>query len=550
MPGLELESLTAKLRQKGWLGRILAELISLWMRSTNRLFGVLGPGYTQDGKTRVGYRTALVILIYSLGVFYATGATFGFTGWKALGFSVLDPWTATGSTLMLALFGVQLLISVLTALTFYFDRFRVPVVLIVALAIIAISKVSESDTTFAAVPAEESQVARLETPAQLLAKSKDKLIVIAAAGGGIQSSGWVANVLARLTTENSAFRDHLRVISGVSGGSVGTMFYLASYPGVFNQQAWNMQQVVEAATSSFLEDVAWGLVYPDLHRMILPLPLWGDMDRGRALEIAFGRKAGQNSTDPKPTMLGLAPHIANGLPVVILNSTLTSTALPAVFTNSRFPDPSATEAHKRGIRSFWRDYRLDARLETATRVSATFPYVSPAARPELVPGVDAFVDGGFFDNSGLYSLMAWLEQAAEQPQAAAHEVLLILIDAFPEPNTVVDKRVRLQWYDQVLTPMRTVLRIRETGQAARIKYEFPLFTKSLADRLKVTTVNFRYTPSPRCRMDEPPLSWHLTRMEKDCLAEGWTEEGVHKSRDVVREWLAKPLETAVGGREK
>src|SRR5204863_5554302 len=122
-------------------------------------------------------------------------------------------------------------------------------------------------------------------------------------------------------------------------------------------------------------------------------------------------------------------------------------------------------------------------------------------------------------------------------EPGAHEVMLILIDAFPEPGQTADRRVTRQWYDQLLLPLETVLRIRETGQGARTQYEFPLFTHSLEDTIKITPVRFRYTPSPQCALDEPPLSWHLTTQEKNCLTEGWIEEGVRRSRDAVKNWL-------------
>jgi hypothetical protein len=259
------------------------------------------------------------------------------------------------------------------------------------------------------------------------------------------------------------------------------------------------------------------------------------MDRGKALEEAFARTA-KKTLDQ--TVLGMAAKVADGLPVIILNATLTDKALPVVFSNSRFPDPAARREYQRSIRSFWHDYRLDTRLETAARVSATFPYISPASRPDLLPGVDAFVDGGFFDNSGLYSLMAWLEQASEGlDPSEQREVLIIMIDAFPEPDKQADKRVNLQWYDQLLLPMTTVVGVRQTGQAARTKYEFPLLTRSLEPAMKVTPIQFRYTPSPRCALDPPPLSWRLTEFEKSCLAEGWSENGVRESRSRVKKWL-------------
>jgi predicted acylesterase/phospholipase RssA len=506
------------------------------------------PGYFNGERLHFGHSVAFLLLVYFFLIFYGNNLIFGVTEKKVFGYTYIESWETSGSTLLLALYGMQFAIGLLAMATFYFDRFRVPVILVLVVLVTVTSLVSNSESTFFAKPADPKKVEKLVTPRDVLASAPSRLIVVAAAGGGIQASGWTAHVLAGLTEDNEEFRSRLKVISGVSGGSVGTMFYLASYPGVWSAQPLSMQQVVDGATSSFLEDVAWGLVYPDMHRLVLPVPFWHDMDRGRALEAAFARVAGKPEKS-RQTLLDLAEGVKNGLPVFILNATLTDKALPVVFTNSRFPDPRADLLHRRSIRSFWYDYDFDTRIETAVRVSASFPYISPAARPENLPGVDAFVDGGFFDNSGLYSLMAWLQQASAgwTPGNPTHEVLIIMIDAFPEPDSRRDRRVDLQWYDQLMLPMKTVVGVRETGQAARSLYEFPLLAKSLEPALKIEPITFRYSPSKRCSLDPPPLSWRLTEREKECLAESWSRDSVLQTRQFVKQWLGT---TAASGDPK
>jgi hypothetical protein len=224
---------------------------------------------------------------------------------------------------------------------------------------------------------------------------------------------------------------------------------------------------------------------------------------------------------------------------VLLNSTLTSQALPVVFSNGRFPGPEDGGVGRRGIRSFHDDFRLETRLETATRLSASFPLISPASRPSELKGRDAFVDGGYFDNSGLYSLMGWLEQAADglQPSTQPREVLLLQIDAFPETENVSAQRAGFAWYRQFTIPFETVVGVRETGQAARNRYDFPLLAKSLEGRLNVKVLEFRFRPSPRCALEPPPLSWHLSEFEKACIVEGWTNPQTIEARRAVAEWL-------------
>ena len=159
-----------------------------------------------------------------------------------------------------------------------------------------------------------------------------------------------------------------------------------------------------------------------------------------AIQTAAGRwnvpSRPNAGTDTGPTLLTIAPLVRTGLPVVLLNSTLTADALPVVFTNSRYPGPNREGIGSRSIRSFHEDFRLETHLETAARLSASFPIVSPAARPSELKGRNAFVDGGYFDNSGLYTLMGWLEQAATSIKPDdQREVLLLQVDAFPEPGS-------------------------------------------------------------------------------------------------------------------
>jgi hypothetical protein len=116
--------------------------------------------------------------------------------------------------------------------------------------------------------------------------------VVTAAGGGIQASAWTCQVLTGLDeVYGMNFTNSVGLISGVSGGSVGTMFYLANgdwgnVNGPFNQTT--RDQAKQASRASSLEATGWGIAFPDLIRPIFPV-FDPRIDRGWAIEQAWGK---------------------------------------------------------------------------------------------------------------------------------------------------------------------------------------------------------------------------------------------------------------------
>jgi hypothetical protein len=69
-------------------------------------------------------------------------------------------------------------------------------------------------------------------PEKAFDRIHDEVIVVAAAaGGGIQSAAWTSRVLCSLRQQVPESSEHVAAISGVSGGSVGAMFYLKCLEG-------------------------------------------------------------------------------------------------------------------------------------------------------------------------------------------------------------------------------------------------------------------------------------------------------------------------------
>jgi hypothetical protein len=259
-------------------------------------------------------------------------------------------------------------------------------------------------------------------------------------------------------------------------------------------------------------------------------------DRGWALERAL-RKNAQFSPMDRPLA---KTQLQKKWPVILLNSTEVRTGDPIVFTNSDFPVLTPADDPNHSLHGFHKVYtNRDVSLESAARMSAAFPYVSPAARADTPWKAEHLVDGGYFDNSGLFTLTKWLKEAIPnlpptgQPEFAPiskKKILILRIDAFPDGqwNGPADRPHR--WPYQLIAPVYAILHVRSEGQLVRDVSDSSNILQILSLRgYEAAAVTARYVPSDQsagaaaavnCPQD-PPLTWHLTEVEKACIDQEW-----------------------------
>jgi len=499
----------------------------------------------------------------------------------------------------------------LSALTFFLDRYRFPLVagLIVLGSLTA--SVPQSDQFFRVeTPKTVPRLAKIDpkaflTPGRYLGTRLEqadenhvpRFILIATPGGGIQAAAWTAEVLARLdrmfpdTSKHAGFRKSVALISSVSGGSLGSMIYAASFTGNVNVNC-----VAQNARASAIDEVAWGLTSPDFWRILLPLfRRHPEIDRGWALEQKWavvnglspepgcdvcvptkvpcmGRNAATSSI-PAENDTYLSDWAASGteMPALIFNATVLERGQHVVFSTTRFPaakDP-------RGIVNFYDLYpdvasRFDVRVNTAARLSASFPFVAPAARPNLnspYAGDFHFVDGGYYDNLGVDALIGWLAAAYRENPALVRQIpqVFVLQIRHFNPDALAKGR-RAGWTFQLLAPLKALLNMWNTAPANRDRNELDLFTNGLqvSNGVKMISATIPYcgldysrpedaeqtieaciasagrgrpagsrpkkfasalssSRSKKRRIDcaDPPLSWKLTADQKTCLDETW-----------------------------
>jgi hypothetical protein len=177
-------------------------------------------------------------------------------------------------------------------------------------------------------------------------------------------------------------------------------------------------------------------------------------------------------------------------------------------------------------------------ISTAARLSSSFPFVTPTARSNIqdcppLRGGDTtgyclhIADGGYHDNYGVASLAEWLNEALSDKDNKIKNILIIQIRSSyisQESETKSSGDILLQNY----SPAITLLNIRTAAQLANAETIVNLLRDKWNNKkdgqYNLQTAIFEYQVS-----EPPPLSWHMTRKDKDNIHEGWSIiKGTHK----------------------
>ncbi|HEY8131438.1 MAG TPA: patatin-like phospholipase family protein, partial [Thermoanaerobaculia bacterium] len=243
------------------------------------------------------------------------------------------------------------------------------------------------------------------------ATAKPKLAIIATSGGGIRAAVWTTAVLNALTTgpyRIPSFPYHVRVMTGASGGMVGAAYFAASVPQPFVQLPMTsvsktVERKLPPMADDSLEPVARSLALRDLPGM---LAFWSFRDRGSALEQAWSQHAPGVMDTPfsalaigeregwRPSLIFTPMLVEDGRRLLVSNLDL-DFMLENRGPQSVYSRPSVDL------------FRLIPAAQSmpvaaAARMSASFPYVTPAAELPTIPRRHV-VDAGYWDNFGVHT---------------------------------------------------------------------------------------------------------------------------------------------------
>ena len=182
--------------------------------------------------------------------------------------------------------------------------------------------------------------------------------------------------------------------------------------------------------------------------------------------------------------------------------------------------------------------RYSLPMRTAARLSATFPYVTPAARAledEPVAFTEHCVDGGYFDNYGVRPLAHWLEDGFREREkdsdSAPLEILVLELIGLPDAPPNRQRRRLKGWTFQVFAPLQTLFGAALGSQGVRNDDYMRQFRGHWEKRCK--NLSIRYLPVSFKLQDYEfktrdyesiPLNWRLTRDDQRRIEESWEEQ--------------------------
>jgi hypothetical protein len=530
-----------------WLATSL--WLNYWLTMIIAFFGrraALGYVDAQSGQLAMDHIAGIAALVV---VFI----TYALVGW------LFKPQPTSNRPEAPALLFVMLILIEITLLfsgaTFYLDYFRVP--LLVILLIFSVVGYTALGVDHYFELKDDARKDKDNDPQlqdfkaiidkRLQHQTGDRtLVVICASGGGIQAAGWTVQVLTGLQEIlGTSFTQAIGLMSTVSGGSVGTMFYLDR----FNDKGYPDLEYVDergassknlahkntfttifnSATKDGLDAIGWGLAYLDLWRFAgLACLVNPKFDRGTALETDWQGEM-QNPKQEKTLATWREQVISGQIPIPVFNATLVEDGQRLLLSPMTFganPDQKSVDSN-----TLYRDY--DINVVTAARLSATFPYVSPICRNSQPAQPLArnyhVADGGYFDNSGFATALEWLNEWLEPKKGLnIKRVLILQINAFPEEPPSKTVTGKAGWFMATLGPLKALYKVRDPILAARNATAAETL-KQVWQQKHIEIQHFSiFFPSKseapsfyKNNQYQPPLSWKLTDKEKQSIKAGW-----------------------------
>ena len=415
----------------------------------------------------------------------------------------------------------SLLCWVASGVTFYLDRFRFPF-LGFAVAVLWAANFSPYKDYYFEVTERPAPPAL--SAAQLL--KGDNPVVVCAEGGGIQAGAWAARVLTELEKQSKgALVSNLRAMSGVSGGSVGLMYWAAAYGADGRMSEASREGVYPKMTADSLDNVAFGLVGPDFVRLAFPF-LFHNRDRGWALEQTWAQRLGGRPTLDDWRGDARAGH----KPAMMFNTTVVETGDRLVFANFDFEVPKEDDPRPKRLDQLT-GKTFNLAVPTAVRLSASFPFVTPVAQPDAkLPKHQRFhlADGGYHDNSGVLTMVEFLRQALKG-RRDPKRVLLVEIRSKTRSTEVSSSGGEGAFF-QVLAPLGALAKVRDRQETSRNDVETDFLDQDMESQgIKLVRVLFQ---SPRKEKDAP-LSWHLTHEDLRTIEEDWMGHFDEQVKQVV-----------------
>jgi hypothetical protein len=408
-----------------------------------------------------------------------------------------------------------------------------------------------------------------------------RLVVLATSGGAYRATFWTALVLDRLRAMSMksdksgtpGLVQHIRLVTGASGGMVGGAYFAALSPDQIKREDARLASIIEQdiENASELDGIFKSINVPlprdtlsavlqqlatcDILHTVFPVSLKGDTIKPPAISCTSdrGRTLQSHWATLDQSFAKHATFVRNGqAPSIVFSPMIAETGQPLLISDLDLKNIE-TEAPPEESNLYNRQHKLEffrvfprsfdkLTLQTAARINAAFPIISPAVVLPIDPP-RRVVDAGYFDNYGMVAALMYLrsKEVREWMKGKVKGALIIQINAFPTVYDYQDPEVQSrgsaacadvnpsepsQWLDWLATPLQGVASARERGMIYRSEQAFWALQEIYKeDGLKLDRVAFENTA-------RASFSWYLPNSDLKCMTEDLDHD--HNTKEFAR----------------
>jgi hypothetical protein len=280
---------------------------------------------------------------------------------------------------------------------------------------------------------------------------KPKMVILCVSGGGLKSALWTLQVMRHADSlSNRRFSEHTTLISGASGGMIGSAYYRELYLRYLKGEPIELFNPVhlDRVSKDLLNSVAFTIATNDLFLPWVPFEAGGFRyvkDRGYSFERQLNENLGgllegktladywEAEYKAQIPMLFVTPAIVNDGRRMIISPQGVSymMASPAAIQKPHSVEIDAVDFG----RVFEQQDALNLLFTSALRMNASFPYILPNVHLPSDPNIEV-LDAGFRDDFGLKSAVRYLHVLKDWIKNNTSGVVLVQVRAFDREREV------------------------------------------------------------------------------------------------------------------
>ena len=384
-------------------------------------------------------------------------------------------------------------------------------------------------------------------------EGKPKMVLFMVSGGGLKSAVWSMQVMRYADSlSNGRLMDYTTLIAGASGGLIGSAYYRELYLRKLRGAPIdpNDPKYVDNVGRDLLNSVTFTIASNDLFLPWIKFEAGGYTyvkDRGYAFERQLNENVegvfnGKSVSDywlpeqwAQIPMMFITPSIVNDGRRMVISPHGVSYMMAAPIA-IRNPNSVEIDAVDFG-RLFEEQDGSNLLVSSALRMNATFPYILPNVYLPTQPNIE-LMDAGFRDDFGLKSAIRFLHVFKDWIRKNTSGVVLVQVRAFDRERKVPasDNQGVIESIFNPLGIAGKIVSLQNYEHDTNLGFLYDILGE---DRFEI--IRFTYLPS--LEHNEATISFHLTQRERNDILHAIDLESNRKSLERLVEVMrpSKPM---------